>query len=80
MSKKAITADFLNSVPCHCCGESDASHGELFLHSNCHRGAPTWVKYVKATRCLEISCSECRRLVAVVKVASHEEEVLGEKL
>jgi hypothetical protein len=64
---KVITKGDLNSSGCSSpnCGHD---HSELFLHSSCHIGAGTYVKYVKATERLHISCSQCEKEIVIIQL------------
>ena len=52
-------------------GHRKHAHGETYLHARCHLDAPTWVSYL--ANVLTIHCSECKRVVASIVVASRKQ-------
>jgi hypothetical protein len=53
------------------CAQGHSSKG-LFLHSACHIGAPTWVRYEDGI--LTICCASCNKVIIAVAVASKIKE------
>ena len=56
------------------CGNAGCkkTHEALVFHSNCHRSAPTWVRYDKDALpgVIEIVCAECESLITRIRVAA----------
>lgn len=50
------------------CTDPHAMQEELFIHASCHPRSPTWARYVRASRTLEITCAQCKRPVVTVAV------------
>ncbi len=45
-----------------------SSHGPLVMHGACHPAAATWAQYEAGE--LTVSCAQCKRMIAVVAIAS----------
>jgi len=61
----ALTQIDLDAIMAHK-GRDDNS--VFYIHSNCHPYSPTWTRYEDGGF-LRIECSECFKIIAVVKVA-----------
>jgi hypothetical protein len=62
-----LTQVTLDGMTCAVEGCDHKSHStEMFLHPQCHIGAPTWCSYENGA--LTVSCSECKRIVAKIAV------------
>lgn len=63
----ALTAEKLDSTPCHCCGLTHREHPEpLDLQGRCHPDGPLHVVYADGE--LRFSCAVCGRSVTVLSV------------
>ena len=65
-----LTQKELNQAGCGI-PNCDHDHSVLFLHSRCHMGRPTTVRYIKETGTISVRCAVCDSVVAEIKVA-HE--------
>lgn len=54
---------------CDCCGETTE---EMFLHSKCHTGVPTWVSMTR-DGILIVRCAECGKEVTRFKASQLSE-------
>ena len=61
--KSFLKASELYDVACEACGCDDPNCG-LMVNPNCHPDAAVRVKFYKATRSLDVTCSECDSIVA----------------
>ncbi len=61
------TAKVLDALVCASPDCSHDDHGELYLHSRCHVGAPSVVAYYAGV--LTVKCAECQKDIVLVKVA-----------
>lgn len=68
-SLNILTKEKLDKMVCADPKCEHKDHRELYFHSKCHVGSPTWVCYNKDTGLLHVKCSECERIIAHVKVA-----------
>lgn len=63
-----LTQHELDDTICPHCGQSD-SDCDFVIHSTCHPSAATWVRYVKGSGVIVITCAECEKEVAEIEVA-----------
>ena len=61
-----MTRQRIDALTCDGCGE-DHNHEEMFFHSRCHPGAPTWAVYEDGV--VVIKCADCDEVVVAIKVA-----------
>jgi len=61
-----LTRKQLDQAECDDCDDPDY---ELYLHGRCHPSAGTRASYDKRTGVLTISCRQCRRFIADLKIA-----------
>lgn len=50
--------------------DNTACDGEVFFHSACHTGEPTWVRYDSKTQTVTVTCAVCSQHICSIKVAS----------
>lgn len=69
----AVPREFLDSLPCQCCGNPEHS-GPMFFHSRCHTSSKvSAIKYKDGVT--TVSCGACKSLVVEVLTAEPEFEL-----
>jgi len=64
-----VNKDYLDHT---CCSNDNCTndHSEMYLSGDCHMRAPLYIKYVKKTGQLEITCSICNAQVVNIQLES----------
>ena len=71
--KRAVPREFLDSLPCQCCGDPEHS-GPMFFHSRCHTSSGSaLLKFEDGVT--TVSCGECEKLIVEVLTAEPDFEL-----